>query len=144
MNTEELKVNELKECIKLIAKLRQNEAEVNDMKREVTAQLDEAEKRMIEMLTKSGLKNFRSEDGLVSLSARLSVKTPKTEEDRAAFFAYLKSLGLFEQMVSVHSATLNSFYKDQFELARQRGDDDFKIPGLNEETMTPILSFKRG
>ncbi len=136
-------VDDMRAQVARIAELRSLENEINLTKKSLTAQLDEAEGRMLSMLEESQLKNFKSDVGLVSASYRKSVQTPKTPEDRSSFFEYLKVKGLFDQMITVHSATLNSFYKTEFDEAAARGDDDFKIPGISGETITPILSFRK-
>jgi hypothetical protein len=143
MDTETTTVESLKSQTELIRELRKQETETSDLKKSITKQVEEAELKMVSLLNESGLKNFRCDAGLVSLAERLSVKTPKSPEDREAFFSYLRDKGLFDQMISVNSATLNSFYKNEFEAAKERGDDDFKIPGINEETMTVILSYRK-
>lgn len=132
-----------RQCQK-IADLRWEESQLSMTKKKITEELEIAEKEMLEMLTASNLKNFKSSAGLVSITHRTSVKTPKTEEDRQAFFEFLKSKGLYDSMISVNSATLNSFYKAEFEEAKERGDDDFEIPGIKEVTIDQNLSFRRG
>lgn len=137
-------VDQLTRQCQKIADLRWEESQLSMTKKKVTEELELAEKEMLEMLNQSGLKNFKSPVGTVSISHRTSVKTPKTEEDRQAFFEYLKSKGLYDTMISVNSATLNSFYKAEFEEAKERGDDDFEIPGIKEVTIDQNLSFRRG
>ncbi len=136
-------VDDMRAQVARIKELRDLETEINNTKKALTAQLDEAEGKMMAMLEESQLKNFKSEIGTVSVTHRLSVTTPKLPEDRAAFFEFLKTRQLFDQMITVNSQTLNSFYKAEFEEAAKRGEDDFKIPGISGETITPILSFRR-
>jgi hypothetical protein len=139
----QISVEDMKAQVARIRELRETESKVNEMKKEVSSLLEIEEGKMLSMLEQSGLPNFKCDFGSVGVTHRLSVKTPKTPEDRAAFFSFLKQLGLFDSMITVNSQTLNSFYKDQFEQAKAQGKDDFKIPGINEETMTAILSFRK-
>lgn len=134
---------ELNLQISLISQLREQERLLSEQKKKLTKKLDEAEGKMLEMLAKSELTSYRSQDGLCSVSYRLSVQTPKTPEDCAKFFEYLKSKGLYEAMITVHSKTLNSFYRAEFENAKTLGLDNFEIPGLTEVSTVPILSFRK-
>lgn len=138
ITTEEL--NKLAESISV---LRTEEKAAGDVKRAITEKLEAAEYQMITWLVESNLKNYRSEAGLVSLAYRTSVKTPKMPEEKAKFYEYLREKGLYEAMISVNSATLNAFYKEQFALATEAGNSDFAIPGITEVTIDPILSFRK-
>lgn len=136
-------VEEMKAQVSKINALRGKEAELSQAKKVVTDELELEEKKMIEMLEASDLTQFRGEEGLAFISYKTSVKTPKTEEDRAAFFQYLKDKGLYDQMITVNSQTLNSFYKAEFAEAQEKGNSDFKVPGINEVEVRPQLSFRR-
>ena len=136
-------VEDMKSQMALVAELRDQEASASNVKKAISEQLETEEAKMLDMLEKNKLQQFRTELGLISLGYFTSVRTPKTPEDKQAFYAWLKSKGMFEETISVHSATLNSLYKSEMEAAKQRGDDDFRIPGINEETITPRLSFRR-
>lgn len=105
--------------------------------------LEELELQLMEKLKQLDRKNFQSKLGTFSISHRVSVKVPSTPEEKAAFFDYLRQKGVFEQMVGVHSQTLNSFYKAEFEAAKDRGEGlDFSIPGLQPPTVMETLSFR--
>lgn len=140
---ETITIDDMKAQVALIDKLRREEDEVRKIHKNATSKTEEAEARMLAMLEASNLKNFRSDDGLVSVGYRTSVRTPKTPEDRKALFDYLQKIGVYDQMITVNSQTLNSFYKEELEKAKEAGADDFEIPGLNEVTIAPILSFRR-
>lgn len=136
-------IDELNEKVRQITELRQKKDELSDLKRGVEEELDAAENRFLELMQENNMQKYQSPFGLVSMSFRTSVRTPKTEEDRALFFQYLTDRGLYDKMITVNSQTLNSFYKAEFEQAREEGKEDFQIPGLNEVTLTPILSLRK-
>lgn len=75
------------------------------------------------------LKRFEGTHGKVNLITVDYVNNPQTEQDKEAFYNYLKDEGLFEQMVSVHHQKLNSFYKSKLEESEEAGTE-FHIPGL--------------
>jgi len=74
---------------------------------------------------------------------KASVRVPKTIEEKRLLFAYLKEQGLFEEMVSVNSQTLNSFYKSMAEQAAAEGNLDFRIPGVEEPSSYKQLKMRR-
>lgn len=87
--------------------------------------------------------------GTYFLKDNFSVKVPKLEDDRNAFFGYLKERKIFDSMITVNSATLNGWYKqelaDLVERA-ERGEDvdpDFKIPGIAEPSEYKSLQFRK-
>lgn len=136
-------IADLNKLAEEIADLRAKEAEAALVKKEITGRLEDAEKKMIETLLANEMTSYRSPSGLCSLSFRTSVKTPKTLEDKTALFEYLKQKGLYDTMVSVNSQTLNSFYKSELEAAKERGDDNFNVPGVTEISVQQILSFRK-
>ena len=72
-----------------------------------------------------------------------SVRIPKDEESKAAFFEWLKEQGLFDSMISVNSQTLNSLYRAKSEEALKEGVLDFRIPGIDEPTTYKQLGMRR-
>lgn len=72
-----------------------------------------------------------------------SVKTPKTLEEKALFFEYLRQLGLFDEMVGVNSQTLNSFYRAKSEEALGQGVLEFRMPGIEPPTSYKQLKMRK-
>jgi hypothetical protein len=136
-----LTIEEMNAQVEKIATLRVQEADAAKIKKEVMDALELAESTMMEMLTQENMKSYDSPMGKVTLAYRTSVKTPKTPEDKEAFFAYLKNRNLYDSMISVNSQTLNSLYKAELEEATERGDMDFAIPGIKEVTINQQLRF---
>lgn len=99
---------------------------------------------VIQALTKADKKSYQV-DGLarVSLSSKLVVRVPKDLEAKQKFFEYLRGRGVFEEMVTVHSATLNSFYNAEVEAANEKGVFPFSVPGIEEPTEQVTLSLRK-
>lgn len=110
---------------------------------EVQASLDQAESEALALLKEANLPNFRGPDGLISVVHRTSVKVPKEPTDRERFFQYLRERNLFDSMITVNSQTLNAFYKQELELAKERGESDFALPGISGETIVETISFRK-
>lgn len=136
-------VNQLELMAEEIARQREL---VDKIKREKQAQdkiLDELEMKFIEALRECGKEKYQSNVGTLYTSHRLSYRVPKTPEAREAFFNYLKEKGVYSDLITVNSQTLNSFCKEQFELARQAGVEDFDIPGLEAPEISEALGFRK-
>lgn len=99
-------------------------------------ELRDIEKRLEATLEYFGKDGWDSKYGKVEIRKRTSVKTPKTEEDKRALFAWLEEKGIFWSTTSVNSQTLNALYKAEFEA----GND--KIPGIGEPEIYSTVILK--
>jgi len=124
-----------------------NYADLRELKDEKKAELKEiennllrAQEEILSVFEKFGKQKYDSSSGLISTSERLSVRMPQGQ-DKEDFFNYLKEQNLFEDMATIHSRTLTSFYKAEMEASTN--PVDFKMPGITEVTLTPTISFRR-
>lgn len=72
-----------------------------------------------------------------------SVTTPKTPEEKKALFDFLESKGIFLEVASVNSQTLNALYKSLSEEAAQAGCLDYEMPGVGKATEYTTLEMRR-
>jgi len=111
---------------------------------------EEAKKKAIERQILSLMEHFEKEKhhlkgyGLIYTESRFTVQTPKTLDDKRLLFGHLKERGIFDEMVSVNSQTLNSYYKTEMEAAIGRGDSDYQLPGVGEPNHMKTIKFKKG
>ncbi len=96
---------------------------------------------IIQILSDMGLPRYVSKKGIFSYKAESSWKVPKTNEERELFFTYLKEKGLFDQMISVNSASLNSWAKQEEQAFEGL---DFQIPGLEKSGIRLTPSLRKG
>ena len=78
--------------------------------------------------------------GTVSITHRQNFQTPKTGDDKVALFTFIKNKygeEVLRSMLSIHSATLNSWAKQEII------SGVLTIPGLGQPTMTELISFRR-
>lgn len=131
------------EAYALDAEIEELERTVMDPKRQ---RLEELEAKILQTLADHEMTSYKSTHGTIVRSLRYSVRTPKTLEEKTAFFDWLhKSKGrdVYWTYVSINSASLNAFYKAEMKAAKESGDFDFKIPGLAEPEATPVLSRRK-
>ena len=143
--TEEISVKEMDDNLAYLRKLKDEHAEVDKLKKEAYAKLKEQEAKVVDLLKRTGKKRYVSDFGNVTVIDELSVKTPKTPEEKRAFFSWIEN-NLGEQArdiyMTVNSRTLNSLYKEQSELAAQRGEV-LTIDGLENPITVTKLSFRK-
>lgn len=88
--------------------------------------------------------SYQTPFGTISLKERWRVSLPKSEEDREAFFSWLKEKNLYEGMVTVNANSLNSLYMSEWEVAQSEGKGmDFSVPGIKEPTLFEDLSIRK-
>ncbi len=125
------------------------EAELDAQKKAIIAplqtKLDALEGKLLEQLEAAGIKSYSAKAVTVTRAVRYTVATPKTPAEKGAYFDWVrgKSEDLYWAQMSVNSQTLNSFYKEQMEIAKDAGDMDFAIPGLGEPQAKPYLMRRK-
>lgn len=137
-STEEKKssvtLEEIEALGKKIVAARAEVDRVADIKKELEQNVLDLELKMLEILHETGRTNFPLADGTsVYINRRLSFTIPKTPESKVEFFNYLRSKGVFENLITVNHQTLNSFCKAETEAALARGELP-SIPGIAPPT----------
>ena len=103
--------------------------------------------KLMGILKTLGRKSYACEAGTFTRVETMQVKTPKTEEEKAALFEWLTKQDKFLQYASVHHQSLNSLWNEEYEAIKESGDPeaimDFKIPGVKPPTLFKRVSFKR-
>lgn len=127
-----MELDKLKQLVDDTFRLKQERDEIKDLLSKKNAALEVMQNEVKAILEASDLDRFDAGLGSVSVVSKSSVKVPKTEEDRDAFFAYLKDQGIFDSMITVNSRTINSWYNKEKEAAVLRGDFSFEVPGLKD------------
>lgn len=87
--------------------------------------------------------NYKSAVGTFYRYSRWNWKIPSSLEAKTKFFDFLKQKGIFLELVSVNSNTLNSFCKAEYEAAKEAGNVDFKVPGLEAPTAMEKIGFRK-
>jgi len=128
--------------VKLHAEYKAKEKELKDFK----DGMEPVNLKIQAIMLSQNLKSMPVDDSLLVLSQQAMVPTPKTKEDKEAFFQWLlqeKGEALYWHYIGVNSMSLNAFYKEEREAAVERQDIDFKIPGVGKEYTTHKLSVRK-
>lgn len=110
-------------------------------KKKISDNADKEKKKIrqniIDALEASGLKSFKSNAGTVTVVEKLSYATPKTLEEKAAFFDYITEKygqDSADGLRTVNSRSLNSFLNESGEIS---------VPGIAAPVGNNTLSFRR-
>lgn len=146
IQTKEISTAEIDKAISDYVEAYAKYEEAKNIAKELNEKADALEAQVLDILEKAGKKKYFIEGiGTVSVSNRFSVKTPKDQASKQAFFDYIKSNyddGTMWSYITVHSQSLNSFYKKEVEALASQGKVAM-IPGLEEPTAMPVLSIRK-
>lgn len=143
-NNEQAQAVTLEQMDNLVQQLKQARITYDEAKKkssEAYSLLEKIEGQVVAALKANGKSKY-SVDGIgtVSWYVKESFTTPKANDDKTRLFNYIKEKygpDVLMSMVSIHSATLNSFANKETE------GGVMEIPGLAAPTGTEILSFRK-
>lgn len=136
-------LHQVREKIEEIFRYRRMIDDAKEGLMQMQGELRSLQEQVLNTLQAAGLEKFSTPVGTVSVREKTSVRIPKTPEDRKAFFDYLRERNLFDDMISVNSMTLNSWFNREREIAEEDGIYDFRVPGLNEVSTYYELSTRK-
>lgn len=122
--------------------LREQKEELEEKLSALTKKLEGQKIETMKLMEAMGLeKQHVPGYGTIYRQKEFSVQVPKTPAEKEELFNWIavhKGKDVLDNMLSIHSATLNSFYKSELEVAKSEGNVDFKIPGVK----TPEVYYK--
>jgi hypothetical protein len=140
----EVTLQEFEQLCAAIANQRLACDEKEEALKEENKKLAKLEQQVLSYLREMKRDSYKSSVGTVGISRRRSWALPQGD-DRTKFFGYLKELGVFDGMITVHSATYNSFLKEKFEKAEEDGESaGFSVPGVGQASVFETIRFTKG
>ena len=100
-------------------------------------EIAEADKFIMDALQAQNMKGLDTEFGKFAVK----VESYATIKDRDKLYAWLKEKGIFDSLVTISAATMNSFFKQEEEKAMEAQDLDFEIPGMEATSQRTKLSI---
>ncbi len=95
----------------------------------------------IERLESLAMKSYKTDAGNFSFTMVESVSLDQENKDE--FWDYLREKGLFNSMITINSATLNSWAKQEFAEQEESGSLDPQVPGLNKKPPFAKASMRK-
>ncbi len=109
---------------KFLAKKKEVERLEEELIKPLNKEIQEIQSTLIRLFEANNLKKFSSAIGSVNMITEKKVDMPKGD-DKISFVEFMKQIGEWDAMASVHHATLNSWFKEKIE-----NDPLFVAPGL--------------
>jgi hypothetical protein len=140
----EVSLTEFQELGEKLFQARKEFDEAQAIADEKSKKVEELKYKVLSIMEEAGLENQSIAGyGKIFVQNRFTVSFPKDPEKKGKFFEYLQNKGIFEDMVSVNSQTLNSWYKAEMEAAVEAGNADFRISGLDEPKLVKTLAMRK-
>lgn len=105
--------------------------------------IDDIEIKILNILKENALPSFKSEFGTISIKNNKSITQPEDLAAKRALFGYLQEQGIFEEMVSVNSRTLNSWANKEIEAKESNGVFGWVPPGLKPPSEYQTLALRK-
>jgi hypothetical protein len=141
--TDDITLKEFEALIEKAYWLKKEKEEYEAKAEKVGEELEGIKTQLLAFMEEFDKTSYKSKFGTIIAAKKLSVKTPKDPESKAAFFAWLDSKGIKDQLLTVNSKTLNSLYEAEFEAAKEAGADNFSIPGIEAPTVYTQLQMRK-
>ena len=142
----EVSIEQMDDAVKKLRQAKERKSEAKAVLDAANKDYSEAEAQVMSLMQEAGKETYIAEGfGRVTLREELSVRTPKSPEEKEAFFKWIReNMGddAYFAYMSVNSRSLNSLYKQKTEEYGERGEL-LQIDGLSEPTAFTKLSFTK-
>lgn len=143
---EDISVAELDKAVASLRGAKDVYSEAKRLSDELYAIVKKCEGALFSLMERAGKDKYICEGvGLVGITTHLSVQTPKTPEEKEAFFNWIKvNVGedAYHAYMTVNSQTLNGFYNRTNQEYAERGEI-LEIDGLQQPTEYKKLSLRK-
>lgn len=140
----ELTIKELDDLFKEALKLEDLHGELKEKAAKVWHEVEAIQIKISTALEQLGFEKFTFSVGNFSYKKVQSFQTPKTKDDKEAFKQWCSEQQIDDSnMWSINHQTLNSLLKEQEELAADRGDFEFNVPGIQKGAVTTKITMKQ-
>jgi len=142
----EISITDMRQAVEALREAKSAYESAKRISDDMHAVYSEAQAKIIAMLKDAGQDTFTVTGvGRVTISEQLSVKTPKTPEEKQAFFDWVRrEMGEdgYWAYATVNSQSLNTLYKTKFAEYASRGEV-LEIDGLEPASSFTKLSFTK-
>lgn len=133
---------EVKQVDEMVEKLRvatQKRKEIERDLSEVKLEIGLLQGQLKSILEDEGRDSYKCPSGTFSYKYVPTFRVPSDEANREVFFQHLKDEGLFDSMITVHSATINSY---GLQCKEDKGEE-YTIPGIDQGEDRIKYSFRK-
>lgn len=134
-------VEELEKSIEELFTLRIEHAKADRLAKDLKNDLTEKQLVLMSKLESLELDSYKGKYGTFSYRMKQGFRVPKDLQSKKMFFSFLEDKGVFDELVSVNSNTLNSWAQAEIEAAEEAGNFDFTLPGLEKSEPRPSFTM---
>jgi hypothetical protein len=92
-----------------------------------------------------GRESYKHPRGTISIKESWRFNLPATDEDKFAFFTWLRERGLYDKYATVNSNSYNSLLLTEWEIAQHEGRAmEFSVPGVPQPKFYRRLGTLKG
>ena len=136
-------LKQLEDAAEELRKLKEEKDKLEAQVDEINAKTASIHNKLVEWMEEFDKTSYKSKWGTIICATKMSVKTPKDPDSKAQFFAYLDQKGIKDDILTINSKTLNSMYNAEMEAARERGETEFSMPGIEAPTVYKQISLRK-
>lgn len=118
-------------------------ADLDKQKKEATAKKEEMQEIMGHLMEVLDVTSYKSKSGTITKTEQPNYRLPQDDDSRKKFFSYLKEKGLYDQLITVNSRSLQSFVKQEVELAEAEDNFGFLPDGIEETEYRTVYSLRK-
>jgi hypothetical protein len=138
----------VKDLDNLIVEMAKKKAEIEELEAQTTAknkELTALQAKAFNYLRELGREDFKSPHGNLSMKQIWQVTNPKTEEDKAALFNWMREKGVYQKYATVHATALKSLFLAEREAYIQEGGDPmlFSLPGMEPAKLFETITYTK-
>jgi hypothetical protein len=138
----------VKDLDQLIADIAAKKAEIEELEAQTSAknkELAAMQAKAYNYLRELGREDFKSPHGNLAIKQVWSVTNPKTEEDKAALFQWMRERGIYDRYATVHATALKSLFLAERESYVKDGGDPmlFSLPGMEPAKLFETANFTK-
>ncbi len=141
--SEELSVKAVDDLSKEICELELKKEALEEKVTGLNKEINQKKFRCLNYLKEIDRKEYKSPFGEFTTKEEWRVKLPETLNDKNILRKHLEERGVFDDYWSIHSGSLNSLYKQDWEQAKNEGRGmEFNMPGVPPPVKDERASFK--
>lgn len=126
-------VKELDELVESIFAQKKACEEKEKALTEENKKLAALEAKAVAWLDELGREKYQHPLGTIYVNEKWRFSLPQSDEEKLAFFGWLKERGLFDRYATVNANSYNSLLLAEWEAAKEAGNGmDFSVPGVPE------------
>jgi hypothetical protein len=129
IGTSETTLATVKLLAQTVIELKAMKKAADDAATEAQKAYDTACAQFYNVLEAAEMDRFDWSGHMLLRTVRSSVTVPKGD-DKLYFFEYLRNRGIFDELVTVNSNSLNAWFNAEQEAALRNGQVEFQVPGL--------------